>query len=148
MNSATQTLRPLCPHLIVAGIALAIGTAVAADESPAPSLSEESAKEEKKTQPLDLRAPEITKLYTPEQIKGMLARARDDSEPVEVETTREPPPTVTPYVWRAVAAPFWALLHPTQAWRIFAPLPPDQTKGLDAKPDATDPYAQPAIPFR
>ncbi len=127
-------------------VALAMSNPIFAEEPPEPAAGDNSAEEKK--QPLDLRAPDITKLYTPEQVKAMLARARDDAEPVEVETTREPPPTVTPYVWRAVAAPFWALLHPTQAWRIFAPLPPDQTKGLDAKPDATDPYAQPAIPFR
>ncbi len=25
-----------------------------------------------------------------------------------------------------IAAPFWALLHPTQAWRILLPIPPKQ----------------------
>ena len=132
--------------LILAAVAMTMDAVVADDEVPAPAASGLSA--EDKPKPLDLRPPDVAKLYTPEQIKAMLARARDDAEPVEVESTREPPPTVTPYVWRAIAAPFWALLHPTQAWRIFAPLPPDQARGLDVKPDATDPYAQPVMPFR
>lgn len=134
------------PAFLSTLVAMAMSGPIAAEEPPEPAAADDSVAE--KSQPLDLRPPDVTKLYTPEQIKAMLARARDDAEPVEVESTREPPPTVTPYVWRAIAAPFWALLHPTQAWRIFAPLPPDQTRGLDVKPDATDPYAQPAIPFR
>jgi hypothetical protein len=28
-------------------------------------------------------------------------------------------------VWGGIAAPVWALLHPTQAWRIFLPIPPE-----------------------
>ena len=27
-------------------------------------------------------------------------------------------------VWGGIGAPVWALLHPTQAWRIFLPIPP------------------------
>jgi hypothetical protein len=27
-------------------------------------------------------------------------------------------------IWGGVAAPFWALLHPTQSWRILVPVPP------------------------
>jgi hypothetical protein len=27
-------------------------------------------------------------------------------------------------VWGGIAAPVWALLNPTQAWRIFLPIPP------------------------
>lgn len=27
-------------------------------------------------------------------------------------------------VWGGIAAPLWALRHPTQAWRIFLPIPP------------------------
>jgi len=29
----------------------------------------------------------------------------------------------TQEVWGGLAAPVWALLHPTQAWRIFLPIP-------------------------
>ena len=27
-------------------------------------------------------------------------------------------------IWGGIAAPFWAIAHPTQAWRIFLPIPP------------------------
>jgi hypothetical protein len=34
-------------------------------------------------------------------------------------------PVVSPTreVWGGLAAPFWAIAHPTQAWRIFVPIP-------------------------
>jgi hypothetical protein len=28
-------------------------------------------------------------------------------------------------VWGGLAAPFWAMAHPTQAWRILLPIPPE-----------------------
>ena len=28
-------------------------------------------------------------------------------------------------MWGGILAPFWALRHPTQAWRIFLPIPPE-----------------------
>jgi hypothetical protein len=31
----------------------------------------------------------------------------------------------TQEVWGGIAAPVWAVLNPTQAWRIFLPIPPD-----------------------
>jgi hypothetical protein len=26
--------------------------------------------------------------------------------------------------WGGIAAPFWAIMHPKDAWRIFVPIPP------------------------
>ena len=98
------------------------------------------------TAPLDLRAPDITRLYTPQQIARFLARTFGDQiEGIEVMGERLRAPTTTPTVWRGLGAPFWALAHPTQAWRIFAPLPPDQTRLLSYEPPrATDTLLQPA----
>ena len=31
---------------------------------------------------------------------------------------------LTQEIWTGPAAPFWALFHPTQSWRIFLPVPP------------------------
>ena len=94
--------------------------------------------------PLDLRTPDITKLFSQQELQRVLARTIDpDIEEVEVEGARgrSPPPPDTPTVWPGLLAPFWAITHPTQAWRILAPLPPDQAKGVgSAPPDATDPY--------
>jgi len=39
--------------------------------------------------------------------------------------------------WGGIAAPFWAFMHPKDAWRIFVPIPPKGTK-RDERP-APDP---------
>jgi hypothetical protein len=136
------------PLLTIAFVAVAVAGPLFAEESPA-HLAGDRAREGK-PQELDLRAPDITKIYTSEQIDAYLAKAasEDDSDAVEVESTREPPPTVTPKVWSGLATPFWALLHPTQAWRIFFPIPPDQTRGEEQKPDVTSSAYGPSVPFR
>jgi hypothetical protein len=89
---------------------------------------------------LDLRTPDVTHLFTQEQINRALASTfRENIEEVEVEGERNIP--ATPRVWPGIFAPFWALANPTQAWRIIAPLPPDQTRGMQyARVDLTDAY--------
>jgi hypothetical protein len=94
---------------------------------------------------LDLRPPEITKLYSSEQLAALLEKLeREHIENVEVEGAPVPPPSFTPRVWPAIAAPFWALLHPTQAWRILAPIPPDQARDIGARAPDTEGYLEPA----
>jgi hypothetical protein len=122
-------------------------TETLAAEEPAAAPANETAAETKPAE-LDLRAPALTDVYTQEQIEAFLVKTanEDESEAVEVEGTRVPPPKVTPEIWGGIATPFWALLHPTQAWRILFPLPPDQTRGTEKKPDATDPENLPELP--
>ena len=91
---------------------------------------------------LDLRAPDITELYTHEQIQAFLAPTyQEDTEEVQVRGRRE---AVTPKVWAGIAAPFWAISNPTQAWRIIAPFPPDQAGTLAFNADITTPYQKSA----
>lgn len=105
---------------------------------------------DKQRKPLDLRAPDITQLFSQQELQRVLAKTLDPNiEEVEVEGARgrTAPPPDTPTVWPGILAPFWAITHPTQAWRILAPLPPDQAKSIgSAPPDATDPY-RPAQPL-
>jgi hypothetical protein len=110
-------------------LALATPGAAAVASEPAPP-----------SKRLDLRAPDVTHLFTPEQIHRVLATTyRENIEEVEVEGERDIP--ATPRVWPGIFAPFWAIANPTQAWRIFAPLPPDQTRGMQfARVNATDSY--------
>lgn len=105
--------------------------------------------------PLDLKLPDITQLFTQEQINRILAGTRDPDtiEEVEVEGLRRrarPPNTPvisSPLVSAGLFSPFWALAHPTQAWRIFAPIPPDQAQFIDSTPaDASDSYRPPTLP--
>lgn len=35
-------------------------------------------------------------------------------------------------IWGGPAAPFWALMHPTQSWRIFLPVPPKDAPAKDS----------------
>ena len=40
--------------------------------------------------------------------------------------------------WGGIAAPFWAITHPKDAWRIFVPIPP-RGRQQEAEPPAPDP---------
>ncbi|HEY6642112.1 hypothetical protein [Povalibacter sp.] len=104
---------------------------------------------------LDLRLPDVTTLFTREQIQRLLTSIRDPDtiEEVEVEGLRriQPPPSTpvirSPWVASSIYAPFWALAHPTEAWRIFAPIPPDQAQFIgNLAADATDSYRPPTLP--
>ncbi|HSC05548.1 MAG TPA: hypothetical protein VLD59_01830 [Steroidobacteraceae bacterium] len=146
MYSATHICKLPGPLIVVALLAMALTGTLAAQEPATPPANAPS-REGPPNDNLDLRAPSLHDVYTEEQIEALLAKARSEEESdVEVESTRERPPTVTPEIWPAIAAPFWALLHPTDAWRIFFPLPPDQTRGKQEKPDATDPKNLPELP--
>ena len=117
-------------YMVLIG-ALLSGHGLAAEPAPASSNTAVfAAKTAPPHKPLDLRAPHITQLYTSEELNRILATTfiREDIEEVEVESEREHAPTDTPTVWPGIAAPVWALLNPAQSWRIFAPLPPDQTR--------------------
>jgi hypothetical protein len=81
--------------------------------------------------PLDLRAPDINTLVSAEELERLLKGSVDsDADEVKVEGARDLRPPDTPVVWPGLLAPFWALANPTQAWRIFAPLPADQMKNI------------------
>lgn len=99
---------------------------------------------------LDLRAPDISTLFTREEIDRVIRATRDPDTIEEVEVQRERSralPSTTPDIPPGIFAPFWALVNPTQAWRIFLPLPPDQARSLaSAVPDATESYREPTLP--
>lgn len=123
--------------LIAAGLALG-STGASADDEAATEPPAAPAKS------LDLRTPDITKLYSRKQLEQLIAKMEAQTlEEVEVEGARVPAPTFTPRVWPAIAAPFWALLHPTQAWRIFAPIPPDQARDIGNQRPDTEGYLDP-----
>lgn len=129
----------MIPMMVIA--ALFGAPALAAEQAPAPTTGKSETTTAPTRRPLDLRPPKITQLYTSEQLNQILAATlRSDMEEVEVEEQRDRMPN-TPTPWGGIAAPFWALLNPTQSWRIFAPLPPDQTRGQKfIRVNATDAY--------
>jgi hypothetical protein len=91
---------------------------------------------------LDLRPPKITELFSQETIdRALRGTASNVIEEVEVEGRRYSIPPSTPDIPLGIAAPFWALFHPTQAWRILLPLAPDQALQFSGPPPrADDPY--------
>jgi hypothetical protein len=75
---------------------------------------------------LDLRAPDIRTLVSEAELRQRLDEPYEQfelQEQVQVEGTR--PETYLPI---GIASLPWAVMNPTQAWRIFLPIPPSQAK--------------------
>lgn len=76
--------------------------------------------------PLDLRAPDIRRIVPEVELRALLPdpyEMHEAQEQVQVEGTR---PEI--YVPAGLMTLPWAVMHPTQAWRIFLPVPAAQTK--------------------
>jgi hypothetical protein len=79
-------------------------------------------------------APELRWMPTRSELEAFVASYRERHGPApasfldEVAVKAPPVPLrmrdLSQDVWGGVAAPFWALLHPTQGWRILLPIPP------------------------
>ncbi len=99
--------------LLLAGSALAL-----ADGPPSAQVAAGS-----QARPLDLSAPPLKLVLTPQQI-GELTADHDDDTPAEDVTVERPhyeaPIPVGPF--RALP---WALLHPLEAWKILMPITDD-----------------------
>lgn len=143
LSRSGLTVPALMVSMVAVG-ALLSASSLAGEQAPA-ATREAAAATDPTTpprKPLDLRPPNITQLFTSEQLNRILAASfvRENIEEVEVERERDRMPN-TPTPWPGIASPFWALLNPTQSWRIFAPLPPDQTRGLRyVRANASDAY--------
>ena len=142
----TMSLSVTAPVLITSlGLIASTGSAA---EPPATSDIQLAAATDIKSPRLNLRAPDITTVFTREEIDRVLRLTRDPDTIEEVEVERERAkrlPSTTPDIPPGIFAPFWALANPTQAWRILLPLPPDQA-GKIGSPDATDSYREPTLP--
>lgn len=69
--------------------------------------------------PLDLSAPPVSHVMTPEQVQALIQQPdEDETQEVMVERERYQSPVPRGQV-RALA---WALMHPLEAWRIFTPV--------------------------
>lgn len=88
-------------------------------------------------QPVTGAAPVVPAqlMPTPPEVEAVVARYRMDAgyatdsqlEEIIVTAPAEtlPMADVTRDAWTGLAAPVWALLHPTEGWRIFVPIPPE-----------------------
>jgi hypothetical protein len=85
---------------------------------------------------LDLRIGDIRKYMTPEEFRALSAPL-DEANTVIVKADAPLLPMKSALdVPGGIVAPFWALAHPTQAWRLFMPdarinienIPPPESK--------------------
>jgi len=68
---------------------------------------------------LDLRAPALTRVFSQAELEQKLPETAEvhETEIVQVQGERQ----ITPVSVGLMAIP-WAIIHPTQAWRILMPL--------------------------
>jgi hypothetical protein len=114
---------------LAGALALVVASFCAAREPPAdpPASADPVPAEPAPERPVDVHIDDARKLLSSERWEELLAAQPDEDESpvdlpelggadVEVEGER-----AAPRVPGGIAGLFWALRHPTQAWRLFAP---------------------------
>ena len=111
------------------GVLLLLGAMVAAAEPPkrhfvAQKASAVAAPGTLSPEPLKLSIGDVRKYMMPSEFAAVVNAGDPDRNTVVVEGSRELAPlkSMQP-VAPGIVAPFWAVAHPTQAWRIFVPDP-------------------------
>jgi hypothetical protein len=82
--------------------------------------------------PLKLQVGDVRKYMLPSEYRAAIGAPDADRSTIVVEGQRVLPVKSTDPVAPGLLAPFWAVAHPTQAWRIFVPDPNAPAAG---KPD-------------
>lgn len=86
---------------------------------------------------LDLRVGDVRNYMTPEEFQALINGREDERNTIVVQADAPLAPMRSDLdVPGGIIAPFWALAHPTQAWRLFLPdarvniknIPPLETK--------------------
>jgi hypothetical protein len=135
ISSALRIPRPLLAGVLAALAAAALTQAHAQSAAPAPASSPAAPpgtpavhRSKKTATPppakLDLHTPPLSHIYPSSELRYILAADDDSSADTAAEVSVK-----SNYVVRVPGAPGnqlqaipWAVLHPTQAWRIFTPL--------------------------
>ena len=119
-------------HGVGFGAALVLCSAAQAADPPramSPQTTPASATRPGTKKPFDLRVGDVRKYMMPNEFQATLNAPDADKNIVVVEGTRDLPPLKSEQqIPNAIMAPFWALAHPLQSWRIFVPdvnRPPD-----------------------
>jgi hypothetical protein len=94
--------------------------AASAPAKPAPHAPSSKSGTPATTKSLDLKAPPLSHIYPREQLQYILAvdAVGDDTQEVSVKGEKYLMPVPTSQIY---AIP-WALMHPTEAWRVFTPI--------------------------
>jgi hypothetical protein len=119
MHTAHRIVGAVAAVLVAAALSEADAQTVAAPASSAPAAVHTKARA-----PLDLHTPPLNHIYPSSELRYILAvdeSSTDSATEVSVKTNK--------YGVRVPGAPGnqlqalpWAIVHPTQAWRIFTPL--------------------------
>jgi hypothetical protein len=89
------------------------------------------------TRRLDLRIGDVRNYMTPEEYRALITGREEDRNTIVVQADAPLVPMKDERdVPGGIIAPFWALAHPTKAWRLFLPdprvnikdIPPPETK--------------------
>jgi hypothetical protein len=92
------------------------------DGTAAKKKGDPAAKDSASAKPLNLTAPDISTVVSPDELKEPLPSAEQDAQVQESETVSVKGDSgVPPDVPGGFGALWWALNHPSQAWRILAP---------------------------
>lgn len=113
--------------LLVSGALVVAASAAAQDSTPQPRNAPPAAAARAAAdaavpvgrRDLDLTPPDIRRLLPESQWRSPLTLPEDEPEPedtVQVRAVRR-----TPEIPGGIASVFWALAHPSEAWRILAP---------------------------
>jgi hypothetical protein len=116
-------------RLVGTTVALLAAAAVAQAQTPATASSSAPAKVHSTKAPpppaklLDLHTPPLSDIYSRSELRYMMAYDPDEISDSEVSVTGSKPAVNVPVTPgnQLLAVP-WALMHPTQAWRIFTPV--------------------------
>jgi hypothetical protein len=111
---------------MIAGLLVAAPlAAVRADGKAAPSAPAKAAQSSAAAsgKPLDLKAPAISRVFTPGELAALMARPDEPDQDVETTVAVEGDMHDRINVPSGIMSLPWALRHPAQAWRIFVPAP-------------------------
>jgi len=112
---------------LLAGAALAQAQSATSAGSSAPNPTPSKTHGAKASRPtpqrLDLKAPPLNHVYSQKELRYILAYDPDEDSDTEVRVKGSTPAVNVPVTPgnQLLALP-WALLHPTQAWRVFTPI--------------------------
>ncbi|MEO8018270.1 MAG: hypothetical protein ABI769_10680 [Pseudomonadota bacterium] len=111
-------------HLVGVGFAILLSAAAEAAE-PAGNASAKSAAavapKSQPAKPLNLRIGDVRRYMMPNEFREAIGAPDADQNTVVVEANRMLPSKSDRPVPVAIMAPFWALAHPLQSWRILVP---------------------------
>ncbi len=123
LNLLGATCAVLGAAALSPGPALAQDAAVAVSSAPASPATHAPKKAPRpaKHAAMDLHTPPLNRVYSNEDLRNILAP--DDTDPQDIaEVSVKGSRYMAPVPLGQFRAIPWAVVHPTQAWRIFAPV--------------------------